>query len=339
MHVLLFLAVFICSIVQITTQAYGNCYDAGGETACYYWHMNGMCRRLGYRNYMYKICRRTCNLCPSIYVHPYNIPTKKPLRACRDVRTKCPSWKRYCKPGNEYYKFMMKNCQRSCLICSDPTCKDLNWKCPQYVQTGYCDPDHLYFAYMRKNCAKSCEFCTSSASKTSGVKMAERPIVRVKKKFECDFETNECDWTNQFYEDSGDWLTGIDKNGPAKGFNDSKNYLYPSISHRGFKANLLLPWQLMLPEAGKSMGIMCFHFLYQISHGRLTVHETENPRMARKQPHPQTLLETLDYKLEWTRARLNVRADPNYNLMIVAEKGAEDTFIALDDFFFIKGKC
>lgn len=299
--------------------------------------MNGMCRRIGYRAYMNQICRRTCNLCPSIYVRPYYVPTKRPLQTCRDARVKCPSWKKYCKPGNEYYNFMTKHCRRTCLLCSDPTCKDLNWKCPNYVNAGYCDPDHRYFAYMRKNCAKSCEFCTTGASKKG--KTTEKPILQIKKEFECGFEIDECDWTNQFYEDNGDWLTGIDKNGPTKGYNDSEKYLYASILHRGYKAKLLLPWQLMLPEAGKSMGTMCFHFLYQISHGRLTVHETENPRMARKQPIPQTLLETLDYKHEWTRARLNVRADPNYNLMIIAQKGSEDSFIVMDDFYFTKGKC
>lgn len=79
--------------------------------------------------------------------------------------------------------------------------------------------------------------------------------------------------------------------------------------------------------------------MYQISHGRLTVLETENPSMARKQPHPTKLFENVKYKDQWTKAKMNIRADSNYNLQLIAQKGVSNSYIIVDDLYFTDGKC
>ena len=90
-----------------------HCYDESGESDCFYWKLGGMCQQPGYRSSMYQMCRKTCNLCPNIFVRSYVVPTKKvPYKACRDTQTGCPRWKRYCKAGNQYHDFMMKHCKR-----------------------------------------------------------------------------------------------------------------------------------------------------------------------------------------------------------------------------------
>ncbi|XP_066913388.1 uncharacterized protein [Clytia hemisphaerica] len=322
-------------------QEWGNCYDEGGETACYYWQMNGMCHQAGYRSYMYQICRRTCNLCPSILITPYPRPTKKiAYKPCHDIRIKCPSWKEYCQPGNEYFSFMKKHCRRSCLFCADPNCKDLNVRCPRYKASGYCHHDHRYHNYMRKNCAKACQFCVREDKDIVQNGGRKPTLKKIRRYFECDFEKDECDWWNQPFGDTGDWAVGINKNGPQQGYNGSSKYLYVNVPYRGYRAKLWLPWQLVLPEGGlKSYGEMCFHFVYQITHGRLTVHEKAQPSMAAKHPNPRTLMETLDYKHKWTKAKLTVKVEPQSSLTIIGQQGVSTSFVALDNFYFTEGRC
>ena len=332
------LLVICCS--TIFAQEWGNCYDEGGETACYYWRINGMCRHRAYRDNMYRICRRTCNLCPSKVVPAYYVPTTAiPYKPCHDVRDKCLSWKRYCEPNNEYFSFMQKHCRRTCLFCSDPNCKDLHVRCPSYHLSGFCHNEHKYFNYMRKNCQKSCSFCVQNGTDMAGDKKTE-VVPRVERFFECGFERDECDWWNQPFDDTGDWAVGVDPKGPKEGYKGSSKYLYAQVPFRGYRAKLWLPWQLILPDGGlKSLGDMCFHFVYRITHGRLTVHQTPQPTLVRKNQNPQTLLETLDYKSEWTQTRLNVKADPQFHLSIIGQKGVSTSYIALDDFYFTKGAC
>ena len=323
----------------IYCQEWGNCYDEEGETTCYYWRINGMCNQRNYRNYMYRICRRTCNLCPSKEVTPYPVPTTPiPYKPCHDVRDKCPNWKEFCQPGNEYHVFMKKHCRRTCLVCADPNCKDLNSRCSTFKAAGYCHNEHRYFNYMRKSCQKSCEFCVRN--NTDVIDYDGKKPVQIEKYFKCDFEQNECDWWNRPFEDNADWAVGVDPNGPKHGYNGSAKYLYAETPHRGYRAKLWLPWQLILPDGGlKSLGNMCFHFVYQITNGRLTVHQTPQPTLHEKSPNPQTLLETLEYRHGWTRTRLNVKADPQFYLTVIGHKGVSDSYIALDDFYFTKGAC
>lgn len=333
---------FIYSSAIVQAQEWGNCFDEGGETACYYWRINGMCQQPNYRNYMYQICRRTCNLCPSKVVTAYPVPTTPiPYKKCHDIRAKCPNWKEYCKPGNEYHNFMKKHCPRTCLVCSDPNCKDLNTRCPSFRLSGYCHNENRYFKYMRKNCPKACGFCVQNDTDVidyDGNKKKQE-LRRIEKYFECDFEKDECDWWNQAFDDTGEWIVGVDPKGPKRGYNGSDKYLYLDAPYRGYRAKLGLPWQLILPDGGRSMGNMCFNFVYQIPHGRLTVHQTPQPTLTSKSPNPQTLLETLNYRNDWTRIRLNVQADPRFYLTIIGEKGVTDSYIALDDFYFTKGSC
>lgn len=346
------LVVVLFSLLRVTrNQMVSNCYDEEGETTCYYWRVSGMCQAAGYRNYMYQICRKTCNLCPSVYIPPYHIPTQKRVKkrnSCRDRRSRCPGWKEYCPEGNGYYQFMQKHCPRTCLHCVDKMCKDSNPKCKQYEVFGYCEPTHRYFGYMKKTCPKSCHFCISEkVNRTSNSSQKQAPK-NLKKEFVCNFEENECDWSNQLFEDSGDWTVGIDTNGPKTGFDNSTKYLHTDVTYRGYFANLWLPWQLVLPEnsnnratitSGEKDEIMCFHFMYQLFNGRLLVQESKNPTMHDKQPKSRTLFETGTKSENWTLAQVSVHANNKYNLMIVGERYLKKSYISLDDFYFTKGKC
>ena len=45
--------------------------------------------------------------------------------------------------------------------------------------------------------------------------------------YECDFDINECDWTNVWYEDTTDWLVGSDPtNKRIIGHGGNGTYLY-----------------------------------------------------------------------------------------------------------------
>lgn len=343
----LIFVLFSCLRVVNTQSLRSNCYDEEGETTCYYWRVSGMCQAVGYRNYMYQICRKTCNLCPSVYITPYPLPSRKRPRnrnPCRDRRSRCPSWKEYCRKGNEYFKFMQKHCPRTCLKCVDKTCKDSNPKCEQYEAFGYCDPTHRYFGYMKKTCPKSCRFCISEKIKKIDKKPRRKNL---KKQFTCDFEENECDWTNQYFEDSGNWIVGVDKFGPNIGFNNSAKYLYTDVIYKGSMANLMLPWQLILPENFNSKTstnrgreeIMCFHFRYQLYNGRLRVQESKTPTINDKLPKSRTLFETGTNAGNWTLAEVNIHVAEKYNLLIIGERYLEKSYLSLDHFYFTKGDC
>ena len=140
---------------------------------------------------------------------------------------------------------MLKHCPRTCLVCADPNCKDLNTRCQNFRLSGYCHNENRYFNYMRKNCPKACNFCVQNETDVVDYDGSKEQKVRIDKYFECDFEKNECDWWNQPFGDTGDWSVGVDPRGPKRGFNESASYLYLDAPYRGYRGKLGLPLSLI----------------------------------------------------------------------------------------------
>lgn len=325
---LILIFVVLLHIFHIFAQT--GCYDTD-ESTCYYWRISGMCEHRSYYNLMYETCRRTCNLCPSVSViQPAVVVTS--ATKCQDKREECPAWKKHCKESSQYYNFMKKNCQRSCLFCADENCINSNKKCERYQSYGYCDRYHKYFSYMKRNCARACEFCEQHMNATSTPQ-------NLTKEFLCDFEKHTCDWENQHFEDTADWTVGVLPNAPMTGYNNSKSYLYLDTQYRGSQAKLWLPWQLVLPESAEKKGVMCFNMMYQLNGGEVKVIQTAVSTAFDKFPSPSILFSTKVKALTWSHARFNVHVSKGYYITLIGEHGRPMSFIAIDYVYFTNGKC
>ena len=332
-NLLSFMVYFSWNFYTTGSQYSSGCTDQMEFWTCYMWSHRGMCQNRYYLGYMNRNCRRMCGLCPVIPV----VATRKRVslineEICQDNRDKCTTWKNYCDEGNEYFNFMMKNCRRTCLMCRDDDCQDLNKKCTRYEIYGYCHPEHRYFRYMIKTCSKSCRFCLPTKQ--------NRTFVNLTKQFECDFEKDECDWENEHFEDTADWLVGTIKHGPEFGYNHSKSYLYLNTPYTEHEARLWLPWQLVLPIGGEEMkGTMCMNFMYQLTGGKLSIKQGENPSVTNKFPKPNLLFITKKKTNSWSHAQVTVEVSSRYYLLLNGVKGVAPSFIAVDNIYFTEEDC
>merc|ERR1712042_186893 len=104
-----------------------------------------------------------------------------------------------------------------------------------------------YHEFMKKNCELTCNLCAPPSANPHTTSKTKFDFNKLTKEFVCDFEIDECDWINQPFDDTSDWLVGHNENGPAKGFNSTNSYLYLADTiQEDYYAILLLPWQLVL---------------------------------------------------------------------------------------------
>ena len=220
-----------------------QCTDIFDSGTCYKWFMYGMCKD---NNFIHiaENCKRTCNRCPTVITK--TLKKKRNNKAfeevCKDEDSDCLSWQNQCQEGSEFYDFMQTNCRRTCHFCVDKNCKDRINSCKAYRNQGFCRINNPYHNYTKKYCEKTCGYCLNYEKETMKEKekkenkkafervFAEktRKILRQPKyvkEFPCDFEIDECDWSNQIFDDTGDWSVGIHRDGPKRGYNNSKNYL------------------------------------------------------------------------------------------------------------------
>lgn len=190
---------------------------------------------------------------------------------------KCPTWKKkdYCQVENRYHEFMRRNCRKTCAFCEGvQRCADLRKGCSRYESRGYCESSHAYHLFMERNCQRSCGFCETEDDAENKTRKKKRKKKRndwttKQREFQCHFETDECDWSNERFEDTCDWKAGVDTKGPKTGHNGTQKYLYLEHTYEGYYAILWLPWQLVLPDGVYRRGPMCLHFWYQMSGGKV----------------------------------------------------------------------
>lgn len=329
------LTLVLTGLTSILAQ-WGNymatCVDTHDYIHCYTMYITGMCYGQGQSRMIYE-CRRTCSLCH------VPLPTKAPPpEMCGDKRTKCASWKQYCKTGNKWFKYMQKNCPSTCGMCKK--CEDATPSCRSYKRRGFCESSNKFFNYMKKNCPRSCLMCghkdkpTEHVTSTKTVSNTPR-----EKEFTCNFREHECDWVNLWASDTADWMVGVDRNGPKMGLdgiNDSYLFLDSRSSH--YKAELQLPWQMVLPMDKMNYGQACFSVHYQMDGAKLTVKQVANPTAQEKTPRPSTLLSRSNSITSWSEMKINVNANEKMYLLIEGTKQI-DGYIGLDNFYFQKGPC
>lgn len=329
---LCWLLVFIASYRGTNAQR-AECRDKIDSYSCAHWRQNGMCQDSSYRDLMIESCQKTCNLCPVIA--PIE---EEPRGNCLDHRKKCLRWRNqnHCEEYSRYHNFMQQNCPRSCLFCEDLKCGDKKKRCPRYFDLGYCVEGHQYHRFMKKNCEKSCKFCLP----ISAVENKVQPRMEdFKKQFACDFESDECDWTNSFFEDTADWKVGIDQHGPKTGYNNSAQYIYLDTKYEGYYAILWLPWELVLPDIQRDMGNMCFHFWYQMNAGKIFVSVKVNPSFNNKQSEPIVKFTTTKKTKTWKHVKVNIPVSERYQIYLKGVIGHPQAYVVLDNFFFTSGKC
>ena len=332
-HIFLMITVLYSS--KIVHAQNGACYDLDNAWSCYSWFLSGLCTERTYYNYMYKNCRKTCNLCPVIETKRPAEKVKVDGTVCKDNRNKCLQWRIHCGESSEYFDFMTKHCQRSCKFCVDKNCADKNKNCEKYEQVGYCDLDHKYFRFMNKTCPKACGFCLPKDKRNEPM----RVNLYLPKKYHCNFTKHTCEWENVHFEDGADWKIGLVQYGPQSGFNSTKgSYLYLDTRLEGYDAKLWLPWILVLPKDEKR-GSMCLRFMYQLSGGTLSVIQNESPTLARKFPQRQILFRTKIPTSAWEAANVLIQATDSNYLLLVGLKGRPSTFIIIDELYFTEGVC
>lgn len=327
-RLLLIIFNYVLEFQLVSLQYNYGCTDLIDSYTCFNWKLNGMCQSPFYRNLAESHCQKTCELC---YTWP-----ESSGKACKDRRKTCPKWIKHCQQNSVHYEFMTENCRRTCLFCEDKDCADKNERCEVYSDRGYCNVDHRYHAWMKKNCEMTCRFCLAPENQETQVK---KQIKNLKKHFFCDFEKDECDWSNQHFEDTADWSVGYHVYGPQKGFNSSK-YLYLGATvYEDYYANLLLPWQLILPEDQMNKGKMCFHFVYQMNGGKISVSQKATPTLKKKYPQPTVKFTTLEKSLNWKYVKIDVDVSDGYELIVKGVKGVVDSYLAIDYVFFTEGRC
>jgi len=318
------------------------CTDALDAYTCYKWRVDNICSDMSYRSLAIDNCRRSCNLCyrpPIVRVIPDPIIGVDNSR-CEDKKDYCMKWRKHCEEGERYYDVMKKNCQRTCLFCTDQACQDNKPKCEAYRNLGYCKRTHRYHKFMKSHCEQSCKFCLPPDNDEI---INSKPMhARVySKEFLCEFESDECDWSNQIFEDTANWVVGLDKHGPTTGFNNSGKYLYLDGAYEDYYGYLLLPWELILPDNSSArVAKMCLHFRYQMSDGEITVSQRAIPSLTNKTPSRVVKYKSGTKVRNWKHVKVNnIRASDRYHLMIKGTKGHQESFIAIDHVFFTRGEC
>jgi len=357
MGILALVCVLSCSVAVVVVGQSSSCRDKVDYYTCYNWSVNGMCTEPSYRQLAMQNCRRTCNMCWDTWASNDVANTDSSSSSssnnnnnnndngekCEDNRTTCSKWKKHCRHNSAYYEFMTENCRRTCGFCVDETCADINKRCEKYKKKNYCDIQHMYHAFMKKNCELTCKLCrppTKNVKPKAKSPLNSQRFRNLKKEFLCDFEVDECDWINQPFDDTADWSIGRNENGPAKGFKSSNGYLYLAGKiYEGYYANLLLPWQLILPDGVTSLGKMCLHFMYMMNDGKLTVSQRGTPTSRNK--FPPTVVKFTNEKptLRWKHATVDVMVTDSFELVIKGRKGVRQSYLAIDYLFFTKGGC
>jgi len=329
-------------------QGQSTCRDSEDYYTCHNWSLQGMCTEPSYRQLAMENCKRTCNMCwgnrnanDVTNSNRYNNNNDNIKEVCEDRDTSCSKWTKHCIEHSQYHEFMNENCRRTCGFCTDATCADINKRCTKYKERKYCEVTNVYHAFMKKNCERTCGLCTPP---TKDAKTTPRTRLEsfksLKKEFLCDFEMDECDWMNQPFDDTAEWSVGRNPSGPPRGFKGSSGYLYlDDAIYEDYYANLLLPWQLVLPDGVTSLGKMCMHFMYVMNDGKLTVSQRATPTSRNK--FPPTVVKFTNEKpaLSWKHATVDVRVSDSYELIIKGTKGASHSYLAIDYLFFTKGGC
>ncbi|XP_012561173.2 uncharacterized protein LOC105846713 [Hydra vulgaris] len=321
----------IASFIKPNLAQSQNCVDLASPQTCYSLFMSRMCRDISQYQFMFSYCKKTCEFCTSSTSHISKFAN------CEDRRHQCPKWKHFCSHESKYYSFMASNCQKTCLFCSETNCIDLDENCSDFAKLGYCSNEHFF--NMEKKCPRSCGVC-SNKKYENFVKKDNQDVI---KEFFCDFENNECDWINEHFDDTADWKVGIINGETKLNKNLSNNYLYLKTEHESYFGNLLLPWQLVLPDPVQDIGEMCLNFELQMSGGKISIMEIQNPSNKNKNPTPRIIysLDKVNENVakEWNKIQVTVNVSSKNNLIIVGTKGPIGTYIAIDNMFFVAGSC
>eukprot|EP00794_Sanderia_malayensis_P015875 gene15875-17475_t len=135
---------------------------------CDYWRNKGYCTNSGFKNYMKKNCKLTCNFCSgsastsqpvTTNAPPTNAPatTKPPTTdgvPCKDFKDSCVYWK----SASTSIPLTTK-----APVTPNVNCKDSYVDCPRWKTSGYCTSPS-FKDYMKKNCKFSCGYCQGSTS-------------------------------------------------------------------------------------------------------------------------------------------------------------------------------
>lgn len=317
-----------------------ECSDIFDPGTCYSWLKEGMCSDPNFK-YIAQNCQKTCHLCPvKIFkrVKVENEEEKEMLKVnvCQNKKGACLKWRKHCKKGAKFFDFMSENCRRACHFCKSKSCDDTTSRCSNFRSRGFCRLSSSNHNYMKKHCELSCGFCVH----TEGENDEEKNKFRIyHMEFPCSFETNECDWINQIFDDTADWKVGLDLNGPRSGYRNSLKYMYLDAQYKGYFANFILPWNLVLPIDEMNRGNMCFHFMYQMTGGEIFVAERPTPSSAMKYPADIVVHRTNHFAHQWRHEKVNIRVTEQFHLVLKGVKGNPGTYIIIDNIFFTEGEC
>lgn len=145
----------------------------------------------------------------------------------------------------------------------------------------------------------------------------------------CTFDDSMCDWHNVPFDDDMDFVIKSSiSGGPSSGAGGSGKFLVTETSNG--KAQLLIPFELVLGSHNADHGTMCIRFNYYITRGSLTLYKIENRKGSRK-----TVLATISNQGNqgvWKCEK--VRVEVSVHRQLLFEANASGQVIAIDDISF-----
>jgi len=141
-----------------------------------------------------------------------------------------------------------------------------------------------------------------------------------------------CDWHNVPFDDNMDFaIRSSSSGGPSSGAGGSGKFLVTENSSG--KAQLLIPFELVLANHDSNHGSMCIRFNYYMKGGSLSLYKIEN-----KKGSPKTKLTSVSGgQSSWMCKKVTVQVSVHWQLML--EASASGSPIALDDISFTDGAC
>lgn len=252
---------------------------------------------------------------------------EKRQSGCKDLNNYCSQWPdSYCE---QYKVYMERNCPKKCGYCSGPTappvCNDKSKHCSGWMGSGYCDKSSKWHNYMKGNCAKTCGFCGGGGSGGTCNVSDASTLVKA-----CTFDQDTCDWHNIPFDDQGDFKlrSGSSVRGPSSGSGGSGGYLLASE-----KAQLLIPFELVLANHDSDYSQMCIRFNYFMKRGKLILYEIQNIKGS---PKKEKIILSGDKGSQWNCEKVTVEVSVKRQLMFEAVPDDTGYPIGLDDISFTR---
>lgn len=145
----------------------------------------------------------------------------------------------------------------------------------------------------------------------------------------CTFDDSMCDWHNVPFDDDMDFVIKSSiSGGPSSGAGGSGKFLVTETSNG--KAQLLIPFELVLGSHNADHGTMCIRFNYYITRGSLTLYKIENRKGSRK----TSLAAISNQGNQGVWKCEKVRVEVSVHRQLLFEVNASGQVVAIDDISF-----